>query len=227
MTKEVHQRFPLRAAGVTLALVISSGLTLAQQTKIPALPNMGQDLTPMGTFVPLNPGLSDHPNWLADHAVTSVVSPLGDVLLVLTSGFNRVYSNPLSGLPLLSAWSPGDSTEYVFIYDLTTTTPVLKQVVPLVYTIRTPAGDRTLPGSSYNGIVFDPTGLAFYVSGGPNDIVHILTLSASTGTWVEAPNSALNLGHGPLGGLGLNSVSSGPEPINEQVSVTPCAAGVA
>ena len=89
------------------------------------------------------------------------------------------------------------------------------------------AAGVVLPGSTYNGIVFDPTGLAFYVAGGPDDIVHIFTLSASTGMWGEAPNSPLNLGHGPLGGLGLNATSSGPVPINEQVSVTPCAAGVA
>ena len=72
------------------------------QSTPPALPNMGQDLTPLGTFVPLNPGFADHPEWTATHAVTSVVSPLGDTLLVLTSGFNRVYNNPLTKLPLLA-----------------------------------------------------------------------------------------------------------------------------
>jgi len=43
--------------------------------------------------------------------------------------------------------------------------------------------------------------------------------------WGEAANSPLALGHRV--GLGLNATSSGPEPVNEQVSVTPCAAGVA
>src|SRR5579864_3584041 len=203
-----------RTAGLTIALAISGALACAQSTTTPALPNMGQDLTPLGTFVPLNPGLADNPDWLATHAVSSVVSPLGDTLLVLTSGYNRIFTNPLPAiLPLLGAFNRADSPEHVFIYDLTTTTPSLKQVVPITNT--------------YNGIVFDPSGLAFYVAGGPSDNVHIITLSASTGLWGEAQNSPLNLGHGPLGGLGLSATSGGLLPINEQVAVTPCAAGVA
>jgi YVTN family beta-propeller protein len=213
MTREAHERFPLRAAGLTVALVISGALACAQSST-PALPNMGQDLTPLGTFVPLNPGLADNPDWLATHAVSSVVSPLGDILLVLTSGYNRIFTSPLpSIIPLLGAFNRADSPEHVFIYDLTTTTPSLKQVVPITNT--------------YSGIVFDPSGLAFYVAGGPSDNVHIITLSASTGLWGEAQNSPLKLGHGPLGGLGLSATSGGLLPINEQVAVTPCAAGVA
>jgi len=92
------------------ASVMSGALACAQSTT-PALPNMGQDLTPLGTFVPLNPGLKDHPEWTATHAVSSVVSPTGDTMLVLTSGFNRIYNNPLTKLPLLAAWSLADSPE--------------------------------------------------------------------------------------------------------------------
>jgi DNA-binding beta-propeller fold protein YncE len=219
MSKQLRALFPF-------ALVLSGGLVFAQSTT-PALPNMGQDLTPLGTFVPLNPGLTDHPEWTSTHAVSSVVSPLGDTLLVLTSGFNRLYNNPLTKLPLLASSYPPDSAEHVFVYDLTTTTPSLKQVIPITNLFHSGSNVVVLPGSTYSGIVFDPTGLAFYVPGGPDDVVHIFALSASTGTWVEAPNSALNLGHGPLGGLGLNATSGGLEPINEQVAVTPCAAGVA
>ena len=216
----------LRAAGPMLTLLILGAQAPAQQTKIQALPNMGQDLTPLGTIVPLNPGLAGHPEWTATHAVTSVVSPLGDTLLVLTSGYNRIYDNPLVGLPLLSAFDAAKSPEYVFIYDITTGKPVLKQALPITFTIHTGKGDVYL-SNTFNGIVFDPTGLAFYVSGGPSDIVHIIALNASTGKWGEAPNSPLLLGHGPLGGLGLNATSGGPVPINEQVAVTPCAAGIA
>jgi YVTN family beta-propeller protein len=200
MTRKAHPSFPLSAASLALALVVSGTLAQAQSIA-PALPNMGQDLTPLGMVQMLNPGLSDDPDWLATHAVTSVVSPLGNVLLVLTSGFNRVYSNPLPNVgtnPLLAASDPVDSTEHVFIYDLTAATPTLKQVLPITNT--------------YNGMVFDPSGLAFYVAGGPSDNLHIFTLSASTGLWGEA-GSPLVLGHGGLGGLGL--------------SVTPCAAGLA
>ncbi|HMD47823.1 MAG TPA: hypothetical protein VKG79_01940, partial [Bryobacteraceae bacterium] len=213
MTSEVRGRFLLRAAGWTLALAFSGAFANAQSS-LPALPNMGQDLTPLGTMVTLNPNVPDDPNWVATHAVTTVVSPLGNIMLVLTSGFNRVYNNPLTVLPLLAAWTLVDSPEHVFVYDITSPTPSLKQIIPVANT--------------FNGIVFDPTGLAFYVAGGPNDNFHIFTVSSSTGMWGEATGSPISLGHGGLGGLGLTSVvSTGFLPINEQVAVTPCAAGVA
>ncbi len=212
MTKKVRAQVLLSMAGLTLVLIVSSGPGRAQSTT-PALPNIGQDLTPLGTLVTLNPGLADHPEWTASHAVTSVVSPDHKTLLVLTSGYNRVYNAPLTTLPLLESFNTDDSQEHVFIYDLTSTTPSLKQVAAIKNT--------------YSGIVFDPSGLGFYVSGGPSDNVHIFTLDTTTGMWAEATNSLLSLGHGLLGGLGLNLTGGGPFPIYEGVAVTPCAAGVA
>jgi DNA-binding beta-propeller fold protein YncE len=89
-------------------------------------------------------------------------------------------------------------------------TPVKKQVVQIANT--------------YNGIVFDPSGTAFYVSGGGSDNVHIFTRSAA-GTWAE---NGLPLPLGHLGvGIGLDLKPSGAIAINSQVGVTPCAAGVA
>jgi YVTN family beta-propeller protein len=211
MTREVHERFPLSAAALILCSVVAEALAFAQPSA-PALPNMGQDLTPLGTLQTLSPPLSDTgtPGWQASQAVTTVVSPLGDTLLVLTSGFNRIYhlENPAPPSPV---WSIADSNEYVFVYDIAAGMPVLKQTLPVPNT--------------YNGIVFDPTGLAFYVSGGPSDNVHIFTVNSNTGTWVEAANSPLALGH--HAGNGLNTTSGGPAPINSQVFVYPCAAGVA
>src|ERR1035438_5689860 len=187
----------LSAVSLSFVLIVSIGRGRAQTT--PALPNMGQNLTPLVTLVSLNPGLTQNPQWTADHAVSSVVSPLGNVLLVLTSGYNRVFNNPLIGQVMSAAFTPVDSTEHVFVYDLTTTTPNLKQVLAVANT--------------YNGIVFDPSGLAFYVAGGASDNIHIFTLRASTGLWGEATGSPMSLGHGALGGLGIG--------------VAPCAAGLA
>ena len=177
---------------------------------------MGQQITPLAPqgsrFEPMNPDLPDNPAWLAGQAVTTVVSPDGKTLLVLTSGYNRVYN--ANGTP----FKLPDSKEYVFIYDISTHTPVKKQVVQIPNT--------------YNGIVFDPSGKAFYVSGGMGDFpfdkagdnVHIVTLSAD-GTWVEQPGTELALGHGA--GLGLAVPNDGLVPINSMVCVQPCAAGVA
>ena len=54
--------------------------------------------------------------------------------------------------------------------------------------------------NTYNGIVFDPSGKAFYVAGGSDDNIHIITLNAA-GTWEERPGTALALGHGMGNGL--------------------------
>src|ERR1035437_3067653 len=102
-------------------------------------------------------------------------------------------NRPPAGVP---TWYVPASTEYVFIYDISTPAPVKKQVL-------------TVP-NTYNGIVFDPTGAAFYVSGGPSDNIHVVTLSAD-GSWADQPAMTLALGH--RAGLGLG--------------VLPCAAGVA
>ena len=178
MTIEVHKRLPLSIAGLILALLLSgvpSHSQLIDQDSLGMglqdLPNMGQQITPLAPqgsrFVPLNPDLADNPDWLAGQAVTTVVSPDQKTLLVLTSGYNRVF-NPDGADAGQIDWP--DSNEYVFIYDISTPTPVKKQVVKIPNT--------------YNGIVFDPSGTAFYVSGGADDNVHIFTRSAG-GTWGE------------------------------------------
>lgn len=182
----------------------------AQPPPAQDLPNLGQQITPLeprgSRFESLNPGLADKPDWLAGQAVTSVVSPDHKTLLVLTSGYNIVWNTdtPIPYLP--------DSNEYVFIYDISNHTPVKKQVLKVPNT--------------YNGMVFDPSGRAFYVAGGGDDNLHIFTLGAD-GTWGE-PGSPLPLGHNKEGnGLARHNPDVGIGSINLMVGVKPCAAGVA
>ena len=185
------------------------------------LPNMGQQITPtapLGSrFETLNPGLPGKPDWLASQAVTTVVSPDRKTLLVLTSGYNRVYtSTPSTPYP----WYTPFSNEYVFIYDISTNTPIKKQVVQIPNT--------------YNGIVFDPSGKAFYVAGGVSDNVHIFTRIADD-TWGEAGNplalnhTVLDTGTGRMipQGVGLPGTGDSSLGVNLQVGVKPCAAGLA
>ncbi len=195
------------------------------------LPNVNQNITPLqpqgSRFEPLNPNLPDNPTWLAGQAVTSVVSPDKKTMLVLTSGYNRVFTT--TGLPDAygSYFNWPDSQEYVFVYDISTNTPVKKQVVKIP--------------NSYNGIVFDPSGKAFYVSSGMGDFpfdstgvmnpaksagdnVHIFTLNATNGTWQHA--AELALGHTAGLGLLVEPPTGEQIPVNERVSVSPCAAGV-
>ena len=208
MRREVHERFPLRAAVLTLTLVILGALAHAQP-----LPNTGQQITPLAPlgaqFVTLNPGLPDKPDWLAGQAVTTVVSPDHRTLLVLTSGYNRVYAPGVPAPPY--PWYGPDSNEYVFIYDISTQTPIKKQVLQIPNT--------------YHGMVFDPSGTHFYVAGGQDDNVHTITLSA--GIWAEESPAAPKLAMHHRLGVGLNLKPSGAIQINSQVGVYPCAAGVA
>src|SRR5271157_4012232 len=202
----------LSLAAVFLLLCGCRGISPTANVSVPdvrLLPNMSQQITPLAPkdsrFETLNPDLSDHPTWLAGQAVTTVVSPDHKTLLVLTSGYNRLYNTntPVPHWP--------DSNEYVFIYDISTATPVKKQVVQIPNT--------------YNGIVFDPSGKAFYVSGCSDDNIHVVALNA-TGTWEEQPGTALALGHGMGNGL-VGKADVGAGSINLQVGVKPCAAGVA
>jgi DNA-binding beta-propeller fold protein YncE len=203
-------RFALSAAALTLLLVIP-GSAAHDQTASQALPNMGQQITPLAPqgsrFEPLNPDLADKPDWLAGQAVTTAVSPDHKTLLILTSGFNRVWTDA-------NKLNAADSAEYVFVYDISTSLPVKKQVIRIANT--------------YNGMVFDPSGTAFYVAGGSDDNIHIVTRDSS-GTWGEQRllNPPLALDHHGLGnGLaGQSDVGTGS--INLQVGVKPCAAGLA
>ena len=219
--RNVHERLPFSAAALTLALLISGTLAHAQSNP-QLLPNTGQQITPLAPpdsrFEPLNPELPYDPafpdgaGWLAGHAVTTVVSPDHKTLLILTSGYNRISTTHLVPPPPASTFYAAGSNEYVFVYDISTPVPIKKQVLQIPYT--------------YNGIVFDPSGAAFYVSGGPSDYVFVVARSAD-GSWVNQLGSALALGHKGVG-LGLAVPPDAPQlPINDRVSVVPCAAGVA
>jgi DNA-binding beta-propeller fold protein YncE len=87
--------------------------------------------------------------WLAGQAVSTSVSPDGNTLLVLTSGYNRVFQGRSRCL------TRSYSSEYIFVFDISNHAPVFKQAIPIP--------------NAYHGIVWDPSGTAFYVSGGMGD----------------------------------------------------------
>jgi YVTN family beta-propeller protein len=159
--------------------------------KAQTLPNTGQTITPLApksaTFETLNPGLADNPNYVAGQAGTTVTSPDHKTLLVLTSGYNLM--NYTSGAQIGQQNNP-DSNEYIFVYDIGKPQPVKTQVIQVPNT--------------YFGIVFDPSGTTFYVSGGSDDNVHIYSLAG--GLWAEQAGSPIALGH-----TGANGLAVGPE----------------
>ena len=149
----------------------------------------GVEITPSAArgalFETLNPDLPTRPDFVAGQAVTSVTSPDGKTLLVLTSGYNR--NNSPAGTRV-----PAESNEYVFVYDISGRAPVKRQVLQLPNT--------------FVGMAWKPDGKEFYVAGGRDDNVHIFSHTA--GAWAEV--AAVALGHvstgtGNLGGLSTNN----------------------
>jgi DNA-binding beta-propeller fold protein YncE len=224
----------------TLAGSTTAPLTITIYNAPQSVPNMSQSLTPLATtgssFQFLDTGMvvtdTIDPSvlpveWLAGQAVSTAVSPDGSTLLVLTSGYNRVFQG---AFPI---FDPLYSSEYIFIFDITNHSPVFKQAVPIP--------------NAYHGIVWDPTSTAFYVSGGmgdapfgtdpipyplPNngDNVHIIT--QKNGIWVNT--AELDLGQNPSSVVAGHTSGNGlPVPnnqfasVNAAVFVAPMAAGLA
>src|SRR5215469_3075967 len=145
--------------------------SMEQQAVLPT----GMTITPMAAegamFVPLNPGLEDFPAYVAGQPVTSVMSPDGSTLLVLTSGYNEM--DDASGRRIKR-----DSNEYVFVYDVSSDKPKQEQVLPVANT--------------FDGIAWNPNGNEFYVAGGVDDDVHVF--AKNNGQWAEAMPE-IKLGH--------------------------------
>jgi DNA-binding beta-propeller fold protein YncE len=182
----------MRCGALAVAMLASIFSISARSASL--IPNTGQEITPTAPtgalFEPLNPDLPDNPQYLAGQAVTSIVSPDGKTMLVLTSGYNLLDSSSGSRIP-------ADSTQFVFVYDISGNAPAKRQVIQVP--------------NSYSGIVFDPAGTTFYVTGGVDDSVHVYSLGQN-GRWTEQAGSPISLGHGGAG-VGL--------------SVPPQAAGIA
>jgi DNA-binding beta-propeller fold protein YncE len=159
------------------------------------LPN-GLAMTPLAAphsiLLPLNPGLSESPNFTLSQAVTTALSPDGRELLVLTSGYNR-------GSRVRRSWN-----EYVFVYDVTGPKPNQVEALPIP--------------NSFCGLVWNPSGQEFYVSGGPDDKVYVF----ARGQKGFERAAAIALGH-PTG-LGL--LSNAPPPFHAGAP-KPVAAGIA
>lgn len=224
---------------------VTAPLTITVYNQPQVIPNMAQSLEPLSipgaSFQFLDTGMvvTDTFNpkvapveWLAGQAVNTTVSPDGNFLAVLTSGFNRVYH---AAFPF---FDPPMSNEYVFIYDISNHAPVFKQAIPIP--------------NAYHGMVWDPVSgnHALYVSGGmgdapfgtdpipyalPNngDNVHIIT-QQKDGSWQKV--AELDLGQNSNGQTVASGHPSGnglPVPnnqfasVNSAVFVAPMAAGVA
>ena len=170
-------------AGI-LALVWPSRPALAQtQKKIAKAQELptGMSITPTAargsTFQPLNPDLPDLPRFTIDHPISTAVSPDGNTLLILTSGYNRNNDAKAKAIP-------AQTGEYLFVFDLRSAAPLKQQVLRVA--------------NAYMGLAWAPDGKQFYASGGQDDNVHIF--ARESGRWAES-SPPVSLGH--KNGLGI------------------------
>src|SRR5579859_4375239 len=170
-----------RLVGASLA----GALTLAAQAVAPRgwaeeLTPTGQALTPMAApgsiFQPLNPDLPSDPAFTAGQAAAVALSPDGRTLLILTSGFNRIFGPD-------GKFIPERSNEYVFVWDVSGASPVKSQVIAIP--------------NAFQGLGWTPAGDRFFVSGGVDDNV----LEFIHGANGFAAGRTFALGH--KSGLGL------------------------
>src|SRR5271165_6374455 len=176
--------------GVLLvALCFLVGPTLAEDDDdlkkgefIPTGVHITPGAAPGSIFQPLNPGLTFDPTFTVGQAVTSALSPNGTTLLILTSGYNS--QNFTSG-PNEGQANPAESVEYVFVYDVTGSKPLLKQVLQVP--------------NAFDGLAWNPSGQEFYVSGGTDDDIHVFVNSG--GSFSEGAKSPIALHTGFLNPL--------------------------
>jgi hypothetical protein len=154
-----------RLAAILAVVTVAGGAAYAASTPVvlPTGATITPDAAPGSVSQPLKVALPDYPDYSPDSAETIAVSPDGKTLLILTSGFNlNLDSN--------GNYQPQDSSEYVFVYDISSpSVPVEKQVV--------------MVPNAWSGLVWSPDGTRFYVGGGQDDNVH--TYAQSNGQWAE------------------------------------------
>jgi YVTN family beta-propeller protein len=194
-------RFDELPKAIVLAwtILVFAGLANAQSSarldddddkKSPTPPGLYITPTALANAVqqPLNPGLTNYPDFVAGQAVKGVVSPDGKTLAVLTAGMNSLYyANTASTSPdLIGKIDTAASTQFLFLYDVSganKSKPVLKQVIQQL--------------NAHVGLVWAPNSQTLYAAGGCDDVVYVY---GNNGTNFGLSNK-ISLGHAPNGCL--------------------------
>src|SRR5216683_127611 len=199
-------RVRVSALALAFSSVISIGAVISAKaddddlkkgTFIPTGVQITPSAAPGSSFQALNPGLSFDPSFTVGQAVTTAISPDGHTLLILTSGYNS--QNFTSG-PKEGNTNPAESSEYIFVFDISGGKPLQTQVLQVP--------------NAFDGLAFNPSRKEFYVSGGPDDDVHFYDWNGSS--WAESgiPTklghpAALVLGKITPGAMGLAGTADG------------------
>ncbi len=151
------------AIGAAFGTILAATMAFGQTPPLPSGQYVTPSAAPGAIFQDLNPGLAGFPKYLAGQAVRTVVSPDGKTLLLMTSGYNGIDNSD-------GSLNTTASSEYLFVYDISTHQPVRKQVVQIPTT--------------YFGLAFSPDGTRFYVGGGGGDDVS--TYGIVNGAWAAS-----------------------------------------
>ncbi len=177
------------AAALLSAVVASAAAADSDNSPAAEMLPTGQRITPEAAtgahFQDLDPGLAAYPAHRAGMAVSTIASHDGKTLLILTSGFNKMW------LPN-GKTDPAASNEYVFVFDIANRTPRQVQV------LQVPNTD--------GGIAFAPNDAHFYVAGGVDDSLHIF--ARHDGVWSE-DGASVKLGHDHGLGIGIKPSAAG------------------
>jgi YVTN family beta-propeller protein len=196
MMSELQARFRKhtmnRSAWLALAVCGCIALpALAVQPPATELPT-GQRITPLAAagsrMSVLDPGLPSGVK--PGFAQAAALSPDGTTLLVLTAGYDRVVDQRNKRVA-------AESTQFVFVYDVSHGAPLQRQVLPV--------------SAGWDGLAFAPDGRHFYVPGASEDALHIFSLG--DGGWSEE-GKPVHLGHHGANGLDL-------KPVAANVGITP------
>lgn len=145
-------------------------------TFVPTGKKISPDAVPGAAIYQLDPAIPGAPNARIGQTVATAVSPDGNTMLVLTSGYNGFYG---------ADGKIAVNNEFVFVFDISKNTLVTKQML-------------TVP-NAFDGVAWNPNGTEFYVSGGKDDNIHVFGQSA--GLWAETAKIALK--NSPLVVVGI------------------------
>ena len=200
-----------KAIVLASTILVFAGLANAQPSAKSDDDDDAKSPTPPGLYItptalanavqqPLNPGLTNYPNFVASEAVKAVVSPDGNTLAILTAGFNSLYDS--TGVVDKAA-----STQFLFLYDVAgahKSSPVLEQVIQQL--------------NAHVGLVWAPDSHTLYASGGCDDAVYAYSNNGTS----FVLSAKISLGHAPDG-----CVSNSANQTGLGLGVEPNVAGLA
>ncbi|SEJ79789.1 DNA-binding beta-propeller fold protein YncE [Paraburkholderia diazotrophica] len=188
-------------SGITLGLL--TGSILVPTLHAVAAPQSNMELLPTGQFISpraipgavqqlLNPQLSAKPGQVVSGAIKSQLSPDGNTLAVITAGYNTVYTGANN-----STLHRADSTQYIFIYDVSGVNKANPKLVQAIH--QTNAFD----GLAWNG------NQTLYGTGGADDKVYVYNRASAAPSAQWAQSAAIALNHAKGIGSGVKPNAGG------------------